>query len=236
MRKNLDSTFFNILYRIVLNRINTILISKIKSKSIIVLKFNRGNQMSDSENISDEKFWGNVIRKHWIAFILFILAIVFIIIDAVSVLIWHVETSHLGGQGDWTFNQWSLSGVIIFIVVLILWELLFVGVPAGLIFGLGGYFFWTRLPQEEQQLYRNKDKSEKNGGTRDKGGDIVGFLIFIAFCIYIAIDGNFNTTFGLLPYSYFIYAWLYTIMWLLIIFGVPAAIILIIVYFKVWRK
>ena len=184
-----------------------------------------------------ENFWKTQIMNHKIAFVFVLVACLVFIISAVSVLIWYMETSAIGGYGSWSINQWSLKDVIIFMIILISWELLLAIAPAGVLFFIGGYlFWWKRLTPEEKQEYRKREgKKNKKTSGKHGGGNILSFLLFIAFCIYIFIDGNFSTPFGELPYSYFIYAYLYTIMWLLIIFGIPIAIILTIAYFKAWR-
>ena len=191
------------------------------------------------EDVSDEVFWKNKIKQYWKIFAICIIAVIVCAIGALLVLVWFIETSTLGGQGEWTFNQWTLNYVVGFMILIILWELLLVGAPAALFFGVGGYLCWKKLPDEEKQVFKGREKKEgkKYKHPKNAGGS-GGFSIFmfIAYCIVIAIDGNYNTRFGLLDYSYFIYAWFFTIMWLLIIFGVPVAIILLIVYFKVWRK
>ncbi|MFX1320602.1 MAG: hypothetical protein ACFFAQ_03050 [Promethearchaeota archaeon] len=191
------------------------------------------------EDVSDEIFWKNIIKQYWKIFVICIIAVIVCAIGVLLVLVWFIETSTLGGQGEWTFNQWTLNYVVGFMILIILWELLLVGVPAALFFGVGGYLWWKKLPDEEKQVFKGREKREKKKYKHSKnwgGGGGFNIFMFIAYCIVIAIDGNYNTRFGQLDYSYFIYAWFFTIMWLLIIFGIPVVIILLIVYFKVWRK
>ena len=161
--------------------------------------------------------------------ILCIAAIVILSIIAVNVVIWHIQTSPIGNYGNATFDQWSLDWIVRFFIMLILWELIFVGLPAGLIFGLGGYLWWQRLTDEEKSKFKEEDK--KNHKARGAGG--FGLFMFIAYCIYIAIDGNYYAPFGSQPYSYWVYSYLLTIGWLLIIVGIPAAIAGLI-YLRYW--
>jgi len=191
--------------------------------------------MSDEE-ISEEAFWKKKIKDHKNTFIIMIIAAVCVITGGLLVLFWFIGASPLGGYGTWTFNQWSLDTLILFVLFLFLFELLFVGVPTGLFFGIGGYLWWRRLPAEEKQEFKDREKKETHKKRNWGGGSGFSFFIFIAYCIYIAVDGNFNTAFGSEPYTYWVYSWFLTIMWILIVLGVPAGIILLIVYFKVWRK
>lgn len=194
--------------------------------------------MEKNEELSDEVFWKKKIREHWKTFAIMIAAGICVVIGALLVLIWFIETSTLGGMGEWTFNDWTLNYVVGFIILIILWELLFVGIPTGLFFGVGGYLWWRRLPDEEKQEFKDRDKKEKEhkGLKTGGGGGGFGLVMFIAFCIYVAVDGNYNARFADLPYSYFIYSWLLTFMWMIIVLGIPAGIVLLIVYFTVWRK
>ena len=153
--------------------------------------------------------------------ILCIVAIVILFIIAVIVVIWHIQTTPIGNYGNATIDQWSLDWIVGFFIVLILWELLFVGIPAGLFFGLGGYLWWQGLPDDDKERCKEYDK--KGHKSRNAGGGC-GLVLFIAYCIYIAIDGNYYAAFGSQPYNYWVYSYLLTIVWLLIIVGIPIAI------------
>ena len=105
-----------------------------------------------------------------------------IIIGLFLVLIWFINTSTIGGQGTWHVGDWTLNYVIGFMILLCLWELLFVGVPTALFFGVGGYLWWRRLPEEKKQEYRGREKKEKahkkekyggGGGGSGGGGDLL---------------------------------------------------------------
>ena len=189
-----------------------------------------------SEELSDELYWKKTIKNHLTAFIIIIIAGVCIVTGAVLVLFWFIETSPIGLQGTATLDQWSLDWIVGFYILMILWELLFVGIPTGLFFGVGGYIFWSRLPDEEKQEHKARDKKESHRKRNAGGGGGGSFFMFIAYCIYMGIQGNYYAPFGSQPYSYWVYSWFLTIMWILIIFGIPICIILLIVYLTVWRK
>jgi hypothetical protein len=97
--------------------------------------------------------------------------------------------------------------------------------------GLGWYFWWKRLPVEERAEFSGRWR----GRTTAEGGGF-GFAMFIVYSIYMYISGDFFTPFGDYPYTHWVYSWFLALGWLLLIFGIPAAIILTIVYFKVWRE
>lgn len=193
--------------------------------------------MAENEDLSDEVFWMKKMKEHWKTLIVVIIAGICALVGAILVLIWFIETSTLGGKGTWTLNRWTLDYVVGFWILIILWELLFVGVPSGLFFGIGGYIWWRRLPEDEKLQFKEREKKAK-AYRKEKygGGGGFSFFMFIAYCIYIALDGHYKTQFGDKPYSYWLYSYLLTFMWIVIIIGIPIAIILLIVYFTVWRK
>lgn len=194
--------------------------------------------MGESEDTKEEIFWKNKIKQHWKVLAVVIAAGILIITGLIVVGIWFIESSPIGSFGSATLGQWSLDMIVAFAILLFLWELLIVGVPTCLFFGVGGYLWWRRLPEEEKQEIKERDKKEKSRKAQKYGGGGGGFgiFMFIAYCIYIAVDGNYNTPLMNKPYTYWLYSYMLTFMWIIIVFGIPAAIILIIVYFKVWRK
>ncbi len=189
-----------------------------------------------TEELSDELFWKQKIKKHLTTFIVIIIAGICIVTGAILVLFWFIQTSPIGLQGAATFNQWSLDWIVGFYILVILWELLFVGIPTGLFFGVGGYIWWNRLPDEEKQEFKARDKKKTHTKRNAGGGGGFSFFMFIAYCIYMGIQGNYYAEFGSQPYSYWVYSWFLTIMWILIIIAIPICLILLIVYLTVWRK
>ena len=189
-----------------------------------------------NEELSEETYWKEFAKKNWKLIVVAIVACVILFIVALVVIIAYINASPIGGMGTWTLNEWTLNYIVGFIIQIILWELLFVGLPAGIIFGVGGYLWYTRLSEEDKQEHKAREKKNKHR-KRNAGGSGGGsFFMFIAYCIYVAIDGNYNALFGSQPYSYWVFAGFYTMMWLLIIFGIPIGIILLIVYLTYWRK
>ncbi|MHA2192897.1 MAG: hypothetical protein ACXAAR_05670, partial [Candidatus Thorarchaeota archaeon] len=67
----------------------------------------------------------------------------------------------------------------------------------------------------------------KPQGGRREGGDAFGFLIGIAWLIMIWIDGRWDQTFEVWTFTEWIYSWLTALGWVLLIFGIPAVVILV---------
>jgi len=189
-----------------------------------------------SEELSDEQFWKKKIKEHMPLFIVIIIAGVCAFIGALVVIIWFIETSPIGAQGTALIGDWSLDWIVGFYILIILWELLFVGIPTGLFFGVGGYIWWSRLPDEEKAEFKAREKKNKHRKRNAGGGGGGGFLMFIAYCIYMGVQGSYYAPFSSQPYSYWVYGMFYTLMWMFIIFGIPICIILRIVYLTVCRN
>ncbi len=192
--------------------------------------------MESNNDITTEQFWKDAIKKHRNAFIIMVVAAVCALIGVLLVLFWFIEENPFVDPRTGTFDNWNLNYIVGAIILIILWELLFVGVPAGLFFGIGGYLWWRKLPEDDKKWFKDREKKDSHRKRDYGGGGGFSFFMFIAYCIYIAVDGNYRTPFGDKPFTYWIYSWFLTLMWILIVLGIPACIILLIVYFTKWRK
>jgi len=102
---------------------------------------------------------------------------------------------------------------------LIFWELLFIGIPA-IIGAVAGWQWWKRLPEEEKKEYQFFGKRSRT----TSGGSGVSLLFFIAFCIKVFIDGNWNVAIASWTLDYVVGSMVTILVWTAIIFGIPAAI------------
>ncbi len=192
-----------------------------------------------NEELSEEKFWGKKLKEHWKALAIGITGAIVAFIGVLLVLIWFITVSPIGRFGLASIAEWNLDWVVGAMILITVWVLLFVGVPSALFFGLGGYLFWRSLPAEEKKEFKDRDKKEKARRKEKYGGGGGGsFGIFIAYCLYhfIIAPQTYFTPFGDLPYTYWLSTWFLTVMWIFIVLGIPALIILTIVYFTYWRK
>ena len=194
--------------------------------------------MANNEGEKEKYQWKKLLRKNRKAFSAFIVAMILAFIGFILVMVWYIETSPLGGQGSWTFDQWTLNYVIGFLIQSILWELLFVGIPLIAFLGIFGYLWWTNLSDETKEEFKSLDadsklkKGKKTQNKKYQSGGGGSFFLFIVMCIMVAIDGNWSTRFGDLSqgYSYFIYAYMFGMMWIGIIIGIPIVIAVVIYY------
>jgi len=191
----------------------------------------------ESTRALDEKFWKEYIRKHWVITLICVAAVVGAVIGGFFLVIYYIEASAVGGNGTWTFDQFSMGSAIGWGIQLFLWELLLVVLPTGVFFCILIAYLWFKiLPEDEKEELKTRfKKSEEErkrwqrlrGRKYESGGGGFSFLMFIGVCIKVAVDGFWLTPFGSLTFSYFIYAYITVFVWISIICGIPIAILLI---------
>lgn len=167
--------------------------------------------------------WKKFLKRHWIMLVMFVVAVFLAAVGAVYVFLWFVWNAQSTGLVPATLGSWTMGNLVSFILLAILWELLFVGIPVA-IAAVGGWVWWRRLPGEEKMEYHFFGKSRSRATS---GGGGVSILFFIAFCIKVFVDGNWNVAIGTWTFDYVVYSMLWISIWAAIILGIPAAIGLI---------
>jgi uncharacterized membrane protein len=175
--------------------------------------------MSETESENDEEGWKAFLRKHWKIAALFVVGAVLALVGSVIVFLWFVGDAQSTDMVPTTLGLWTMGNVVTFILHLIFWELILIGIPVG-IAAIGGWQWWKRLPDEEKKKYHFfGSRSRTTGGS---GG--ISILFFIAFCIKVFIDGNWDVTIASWPLNYVVESMISILIWVAIIFGIPAAI------------
>ena len=182
----------------------------------------------------DFEFGKKYLKKYWKYTPLAIGGAIAAVIIGLLVFLWYVQISPLGGNGTWTFDQWSVDTLGSFIIRVIFWEFLLVFLPFAAYFGGAFGLFWFKIMTEEerQEIRQRNDKEKERTAKRKKvgayggsGGGGFPFLLLIISLIIIWVDGNTYSPFGLLTYSYFIYVSLWSVFWVAICIGIPFAVI-----------
>ena len=187
-----------------------------------------------SEEISEEAFWKGMAIKHWVFIFILVVACIGAVIGGGMVLLSYISASEIGGNGSWTFDDFSVGTSILWVLFLILWEFLLVILPfIAFCCVVVGLYWFVIMPEEDKEAIKSRDKNENehhhhhwyedNHHSKEGGG--IGFLFTIAFLIVVFIDGNWLVTFGTLTYSYFVIAWLWGFMWTMIILGIPVGVL-----------
>jgi len=164
--------------------------------------------------------WKKFLRKHWGMVVLFVVGAILASVGAILVYLWFVGYAQLTGLVPATLGLWTMGYLVTFLLNLILWEVLFIGVPVILAIVVIIFLWWKKLPDKERKEYMRGHLFGKRS-RRTEGGEGISFLIFIAFCIKIYLDGNWNVPFASWTFDYLVYSCLWTLIWVLIIFGIP---------------
>jgi hypothetical protein len=164
--------------------------------------------------------WKKFMKKHWNIVAIFVVVGILAVAGAVYVFLWFVGDAQLTGLAPSTLSLWTMANMVTFILYAIFWELLFIGIPA-IIGAVGGWQWWKRLPEEEKKEYHFFGKRSRT----TSGGSGVSFLFFIAFCIKVFIDGNWNVAIASWTLDYVVGSMITILVWTAIIFGIPATII-----------
>jgi hypothetical protein len=163
--------------------------------------------------------WKKFLRKHWNMVALFIVAVILASFGAVYVFWWFVGYAQSTGVVPATLGLWTMGNLVTFIVYAILWELLLIGVPAALA-AVAGWLWWRRLRIEEKKEYHFFGKRSRT----TTGGGGVSLFFFVAFCIKVFIDGNWNVAIATWTLNYVVDSMILILIWTLVIIGIPAAI------------
>ena len=163
--------------------------------------------------------WKKFMKKHWNIVAMFVVAGILAFIGAIYVYLWFVGEAQSTGLVPSTLGQWTMANIVTFILHAIFWELLFIGIPA-IIGAVAGWQWWKRLPEEEKTEYHFFGKRSRT----TSGGSGLSFLFFIAFCIKVFIDGNWNVAIATWSLDYVVGSMISILIWSLIIFGIPIAI------------
>ena len=172
--------------------------------------------VAEEQNSSE---WKKFLRNHWVIAAIFSIAGILAFIGAIQVYVWFVGDAQLTGMVPTTLGLMTMGNLVTFILHLIFWELLFIGIPA-IIGAVVGWQWWKRLPDEEKKEYHFFGKRSRT--TRGGGG--VSALFFIAFAIKVFIDGNWNVAIATWTLDYVVYSMLSILVWGLVIFGIPMVI------------
>jgi hypothetical protein len=179
--------------------------------------------MTELELEQSEKIWKKFIKKQWKMLALFIAVAIVAVISAILVFLWFVGDAQATGLVPVTLNLWTIGYLVTFLLHLLFWEILFIGIPVIIAVAAIYILWWKKLPDEERNEYRSGHLFGKRSRSRDGGGAIT-FLVNIGFIIKVYLDSKWNVPFATWTFDYLVYSYLWVIIWMVIIFGIPIVI------------
>ena len=166
--------------------------------------------------------WAKILKKHWQVFAAFIIAAVLAFVGAVYVFLWFTGNAQSTGLVPSSLGIWSMANLVLFILHMIFWELLLIGVPVA-IGAIVGWQLWKRLPEQEKAEYHLSGKSSRSS----RAGGAISQLLSIAFAIKVYVDGNWNVAISTYTLNYVVGSMFTILIWIVAIAAIPAIIGLI---------
>lgn len=176
--------------------------------------------MTETGSENGSEGWKKFLRKHLNMVALFVVAVILASVGAIYVFLWFVSNAQSTAMVPTTLGLWTMGHLVTFIFYVIFRELLLIGVPV-ILAAVAGWLWWRRLPSDEKKEYHFFGKRSR---ATSGGGGAVSLLFFVAFCIKIFTDGNWNVAFATWTFDYLVYSMLWILIWILVIFGIPTAI------------
>ncbi len=175
--------------------------------------------MTEEAGVESGSDWKRFTRKHWRIVTGFAVAGILVFFGAVYVFLWFTADAQTTGLVPSTLGLWSMANVVSFVLHLIFWELIIIGIPA-VIGAIVGWQLWKRLPEAEKREYH---LSGKRSRSRNAGG-AVSPLLFVAFTLKVYVDGNWNVAISTYTLDYGVGSMITILVWIVAIFGIPAII------------
>jgi hypothetical protein len=174
--------------------------------------------MTEQIDVENNPDWKEFIRKHWTIVAIFVVAVILAIAGAVYVFWWFTGNAQTVGLVPSTLNLWTMNNVVMFILHLIFWELVLIGIPAAIV-AIAGWQWWKRLPEEEKKehMFGRRSRSRNAEGA-------ISPLLFIAFALKVYVDGNWNMAISTYTLDYVVGSMITILIWTAVIFGIPATI------------
>ncbi len=179
--------------------------------------------IAKTESEKGEKIWKKFLRNHWKMLIIFVVGAILALIGAILVIRWFVGEAQVTGLVPTILGQWAMGHIIPFLLHLIFWLFIYIGIPVIIAAAATYFLWWKKLPDKERKEYRCAHLFGKRSRRSDTGGG-VSFLIFIVFCIKVFIDGKWGVAVSTWKFDYLAYSYLWAIIWIAIIFGIPMAL------------
>ena len=169
-----------------------------------------------ADEVAGSLDWKPFLKRHMGIIASFFVAAVALFIGSIYVFSWSSTDAVVIGIVPSTLVGWTIGTVVSFLLHIVFWELMLIGIPAAVGAALG-WVWWKRLPTEERgtRLF---------GGGQRSGGDGAGVILFIAFCAKVYVDGNWNAPIASWTVGYVAGSIVTIVTWALIILGIPLVI------------
>ncbi len=174
--------------------------------------------MTEQTEPQESAYWRKFIGKHWAIVTVFVVAVILAVAGAVYVFWWFTEYAQTINLVPSALSLWTMNNIVIFILHLIFWELVLIGIPVA-VGAIIGWQWWKRLPAEEKKehMFGQHSRSRNAEGA-------ISPLLFIAFAIKVYVDGNWNSAISTWTLDYVAGSMITILIWIAAIFAIPAIV------------
>src|SRR2546425_1627132 len=123
--------------------------------------------------------------------VLFAAGAILVSTGAILVALWFVGDAQSTGLVPRTLGQWTMGSVVGFLLRLILWEFLLVGVPT-ILAAVAAWQWWKKLPhagRRESHFFYRRARASRRGGS-------MSLFVFVAFSIKVFTDWKWGVAFA----------------------------------------
>lgn len=170
------------------------------------------------------EIWKKFLRRHWMMAAIIIIAIVVATVGAILVYLWFVSEAQSSGLVPETLDLWTMASVFDFVLNLLFWELLLVGIPLAVAIGAFVLLWWKRLPYDEREEYKRGELFFGKNTRRSDSGNFIWFFVNLGFVVKVWLDGNWDSPFSTWTFDYLVYSYITALVWVLVIVGIPMLI------------
>ena len=168
----------------------------------------------------EDKVWKQFLIKHFQMFVLWLVAAILAFIVAIRVFLWVVAETQAQEIVPMYLGEWAMKHVINFLLHLIFWEIIIVGIPVIIFIAAVYFLWWKKLPDKEQKEYKESHLFGDRNRRNDAGG-FIAFLINVVFVIKVYLDDNWTKVFAEWKFDYLVESYLWAVIIVLIIIGIP---------------
>jgi len=177
-----------------------------------------GDMMTEQNVAYESTDWRKFARKHWTIITVFVVAGILAVAGAVYVFWWFTGNAQTIDLVPSALGLWTMNNIVMFILHLIFWELVLIGIPVA-VGAVIGWQWWKRLPADEK-----KEHMFGRGSRSRNAGGAISPLLFIAFAIKVYVDGNWNSPISTWTLDYVVGSMITIVIWIAAIFAIPAII------------
>lgn len=185
--------------------------------------------MPEKEEQLEDGIWKKFLRKRWKMSILIVIGIVVAAIGAFLVFLRFADDAQATTLAPATLGNWSVGTAVAFMLRLIFWEFIIIGIPVIAVAIVIYSQWWLFLPEEEREEYKGEPKKRglRTGTTAGSGGGFFSFLTWIAWLVIVYTQGKWDLELQLWTFNDLISTWIWALIGILIICGFPMALFVI---------